>query len=406
MTFKKKLFLYAALFYIIYVIFPLFADIIKLPQWLPSIVATTIMVALYPQALANKTFFWLILYIFVLTIYLLLGHSLTIGIGSATDSKKILIESAYILPPVCIFSILYYLKDEILTRKLVVWSLVLLFISFIVEIPLMRQYESLRDAYKQEQQELQPSIPGLPSYSLMHAYTLFLPVFCYLIKALSGRKRILAWTGLIVLCFMIYETFITTSLILMIGVLVFTIIYSDTKTATFFATYGFIFLLIYFLFENGAFIVIIDWIMPAFDGTPVQDKLIDFKDSMIEGHLTGSSISSRMDHHAISRNAFFENPIFGTSVAGGHSSLLDRLGGIGLFGTIPFIMIFISFIKIMKKRYQTKKPLVFFWVGVIFAFIYLYNKGNWSSENWLVCLVLMPFGLLAYEKETLRKDKR
>lgn len=398
MTVKKKIFLLAALFYILYIIFPLFSDLINIPKWLPSIAASAIMIILYPKAFTNKTFYWFWAYIFVLIMYLLFGRPLTIGIGSVADSFKILIESSYILPTVGIFCVLYYLNDPNLTKKLVVWSLGILFVSFIVEIPIMQQYESLRAAYKEEQRDLQPAVPGLPGYSLMHAYTLFLPVMCHLLKVQSGKWRLFVFVGLIVLCFVIYDTFVTTSLILMIGILMFTLFYSDKGNTSFLITFSILSFSLYILYENGAFVAIIDWIMPAFTDTPVQDKLSDFKDSMLQGHIKGGSITGRMDHHAISRNAFFENPLFGASTAGGHSALLDRLGGIGLFGTIPFVMILISFIQQMAKRYRTRMSKSFFWVGVIVSFVYLYNKGNWSSESWLMFLVLMPMGILAFDK--------
>lgn len=398
MAVKKRIFLFVSLFYIFYLIFPLFADILSIPKWLPSVAASAIMVFLYPKAFNNKTFFWFLAYVFVLLLYLTLGRPLTIGIGSVADSFKIIIESSYILPPVSMFCILYFLKDLELIKKLVLWSIGILFVSFIVEVPLMRQYESLRTAYIEEQQDLQLSIPGLPGYSLMHAYTLFLPLFCYLFKVKKGKIKVLVLLGLLVLCFVVYETFVTTSLLMMTGILLFTIFYSEKGNTTFFIIYSIIVFVFYILYVNGFFISLIDWIMPAFDGTPVQDKLNDFKESIMQGQLTGGSITGRMNHHDISINAFLNNPLLGSATAGGHSSILDRLGGNGLIVAVPFLMVFISNIRQFLKCYKSKIAKDFYWACVVLAFVYLYFKGNWGNESWLVFLTITPMGILVFDK--------
>lgn len=400
MALKKRIFLITVLLYILYTIFPLFADVIRIPVWLPSIAASAIMLGLYPKALANKSFYWFIAYAAVLVLYFLSGRPITIGIGSVADSRKIFIEFSYLLPTISIFSVLFYLKDELLMRKIIIWSMGILYISFVFEWPLMQKYSSLREAYQEEVHEKVLSIPGLPGYSLMHAYTLFLPVICFLFKKLKKTKRIIVLIGLFVLCFVIYDTFVTTSLILMISILIFTFFYSDKSNSTLIITYGILAVMLLFLYENGFFISFIDWIMPAFEGTPVQEKLIDFKNSMMLGLITGDSITGRLDYHLISQESFIANPIWGTSVVGGHSTLLDRFGGMGIVGGLPFIMIIITHIRQMVGHYKTRMAKSFYWVGIIIGFVFLYNKGNWGCESWLFFLVLTPIGLLTFERET------
>lgn len=400
MPIKKRIILITALFYVFYLVFPLFADTFNIPVWLPSMTVVAVMVALYPKAFANKTIYWFLVYALVLVLYLLFGRPLTIGIGTVADSKKIFIEFAYILPSVSIFCILYYMKDEVLARQLVLWSVGILFVSFIVSVPLMQRYGSLRDALIEEETE-GLSVHGLPGYSLMHACTLFLPVMCYGAKVFEGRKKLWSVIGLLALCFVVYDTFVTTSLIVMVVMLLFTLLYSERHKAWFWITSATLVVVIYILYKDGFFISLIDRIMPAFEGTAVEFKLNDFKSSMIKGHITGGSITGRQNYHGISWSSFFSDPVFGTSVAGGHSSLLDRFGGMGLIAGLPFVMIFVSFIRQMIKQYKTKMAKVFFWVGIIAGLVYLYNKGNWGAEAWLVYLVLMPMGIQYFERNTL-----
>lgn len=396
MPIKKKTFLIAALFYILYLLFPLFSDIFNIPVWLPSIAVVAIMVYLYPKAFANKTFYWFLVYALVLGLYVIVGKDLTIGIGNLEDSKKILIEFAYIMPTISIFCILKYLDDINLTRKMVNWSIGLLFVSFIVTVPLMLRYGSIREAQRLSDQGISISVLGLPSYSLMHAYTLFLPVFCYGVKVFSGRKKWLLLLGLLVLSFVVYDTFVTTSLVIMIVMLIFTIFYSDNRSV-FFLVFGGLAIVIYVLYKAGFFISLIDWMMPTFEGTVVEPKLVDFRDYMMHENIEDGAIMGRQNLHTISWNSFYQNPFFGTSIVGGHSSLIDRFGGMGIVAGLPYLMIFITFVRQMVRQYTTKKAKTFFLVGIITGFVYLYEKGNWGCEAWLMYMVLMPMGILSLE---------
>lgn len=397
MPLKKKVFLLTALIYIIYLIFPLFGDAFRIPVWLPSMTTVLVLVYLYPKAFANKTIYWFLLYALVLGIYVLIGRPLTIGIGTVADSKKILIEFAYILPAISIFVVLYYLDDHELMKKMVVRSLVVLLVSFIVTAPMMIKYNSLRDILSKQEQNL--VIIGLPSYSLMHAYTLFVPLMCYIWKVMKGWKKRIALSELLVLCVVIYYTFVTTSLIIAVAILFISIIYSDKNYALMWIIYILIALVLYILYEFGFFISVIDWIMPAFEDTAVKPKLLDFKASMLQGEVTGNTLTIRQERHSISWNSFFQNPFFGTSITGAHSSLIDRFGGMGAVAGIPFLMILVSFIRQMVRRYQTRKAKTFFWIGIFVGFLFLYMKGNWGSEDWLVFMVLMPMGILTFENE-------
>lgn len=398
MPIKKRIFLITALFYILYLVFPLFADTFNIPVWLPSIAAVAVMVVLYPRAFVNRTFYWFLAYAVVLAIYVIVGKPLTIGIGTVADNKKIFIEFAYILPTISIFSILCYLDDIVLTRRLVRWSIVMLFVSFIIAIPLMMRYNSLREALTEQEETL--SVPGLPSYSLMHAYTVFLPALCYAAKVNQGWKKWMAILGLGVLCFVIYDTFVTTSLLIMIVIVLFTMFYTPKNTFILGIIASLLVIVVFVLYQYGFFVALIDWIMPVFEDTAVESKLIDFKDSMLHGQITGGTITGRQNLHAISWHSFFQNPFFGTSVVGGHSSLIDRFGGMGFVAGLPFVMIFVSFIKRMVKLYETKMAKAFFWIGTISAFLFLYQKGNWGCEAWLMYMVLMPMGILSYERQT------
>ena len=87
MPLKKKIFLITALMYILYIIFPLFADSFRIPIWLPSMVTVAIMVCLYPKAFANNIFYWFVVYAVILALYVAFHRPLTIGIGTVVDNE-------------------------------------------------------------------------------------------------------------------------------------------------------------------------------------------------------------------------------------------------------------------------------------------------------------------------------
>lgn len=393
---RKSIFLYTALFYTLYVIFPLFGDLASLLVWLPSMLTVVLLLVLYPKAFTNKVMNWFGVYAAVLGLYVIIGKPLTIGIGSVEDSKKIFIEFAYILPTIGIFSIFDYLKDYKLAKKFVTWSIIILYASFVVAVPLMVQYNSLRAAYVQGETST-VTILGLPGYSLMHAYTLFLPVVCYAVKMNVGHQRLLWIVSLIALLFVIYSTFVTTSLVVALAILVLAFTYNGTRTSSYWFYMVVLALVFIVLYESGALLSIVDVIYPLFEDTDVAAKLDDFRDSLKAGELQGGTIVGRQNLHAQSWDAFFSSPIWGNPNVGGHSSILDRFGGLGLLGGLPFVMILVSFYKMASRWYTLVRTRYFFILGFLSGIIFLYEKGNWACEAWMMLMVMMPTSIMVLE---------
>lgn len=394
LSIKEKLFLLIALLYSAYMFFPLFADIIRFPVWAPSLCSVILMILLYPKAFINKTFFWFITYAFVLFVYLLWGKPLTIGIGTVADNKKIVIEFAYILPSIGLLCIFLYKRNMSLFKKYIYGVTVLLFISFVTTYPLLEEYGSLRRALGEQTDELK--IQGLPGYSLMHAYTLFLPPACFAFRRCNGFPKLLCLFGIGILCVIINSTSITTSIILMVFIIVYTVIYSKSKGINLMLSI-ILFIAIYFMFETGFFITLIDMVVPYFEGTPVEGKLIDIQNTIVQRELTGGNLTTRHELHMISWHSFLQNPLWGTSVVGGHSSLLDRFGGMGIFAGLPYVMILVSLIKHIYRYLYTQHARSFYMLGVLTGLVYLYEKGNWGAEAWLVYMVFFPISIIVIE---------
>jgi len=397
MPLKKRFFLITALLYILYTIFPLFADIISIPVWLPSMTSVGVFAILYPRAFANRTFYWFLAYAVVLGICVLIGKPLTIGIGTIADRRKIIIEFAFILPTISIISILSYLNDIKLTRALIKWFVIILFASFIVAYPLMVQYNSLRHAFFDE--DLAFNIKGLPSYSLMHSYLFIIPLLCYAYKSTIKHKWLFLM-AIIASSFVIIRTDVGTCIILMVLLYMISLGYQENRSAYYWLLLTMALLILYFLYQIF-FVELIDILLPYFEDTSFAKKLVSMQISSEEAQLSGN-FETRNNLHLISFESFLANPLFGNSKVGGHSVLIDRLGGMGLVTFIPYIMIYISQIRQMRKLYQTKMARDYYFFGVLAGFVFLYEKGLWGCECWLMYMVVMPMGIWVLEKRKLK----
>lgn len=397
-----KIFLIVALFYSAFLIIPPLANAVRLPVWFPSAFSVLVFFLLYPQAFKNKTFLWFIIYVIVLFIYVVIGKPLSIGIGTVEDKKKILIEFANILPPIGMISIFVYKRNIQLARIYIILLIVFLLFSFYPAYSLIAKYSTLRNALSEQNEEL--VISGLPSYSLMHAYTLFLPSFCFAFRFVNNMFKWLCLLAIGILCIIINSTSITTSILLMVFIIIFSFSYSKKKGINLLLSI-ILFILIYFMFESGFFITLIDMIIPFFEGTPVEGKLIDIQNTIEQRELTGGNLITRHELHMISWHSFLQNPFWGTSVVGEHSSLLDRFGGMGLFAGLPYVMIMISLIKHIYRNLYTTHARSYFMLGVLTGFVYLYEKGIWGAESWLVFMVFIPISIIVIEYMTVLRDQ-
>ena len=75
---RKVLFLTIALFYIAYIIFPLFSDLTGIPVYVPSLVVFIGLIAMYPFAFQQTMFRWFVVYAVIAIAYVMIGKPLTI----------------------------------------------------------------------------------------------------------------------------------------------------------------------------------------------------------------------------------------------------------------------------------------------------------------------------------------
>lgn len=413
MPLKKRIFLAVSLFYILYTVVPIIPDFTGMEVWLVNLVTFITLFVLYPRAFTNPVIYWFLAYAAILAIYVLVEKPLTIGIGSVQDSKKVIIEYAFMLPSFSIFSILYYLKDLRLFKYVAIGGLSFVVISFLYLVPmLLVDGEILREAHILIT-ERNIGTFGVPNYTLMHAYIIAVPALLYGIRVFNGVKNWVFIAVLILFIFIILHTYVTTSLIITFGVVIFSLLYDVRNKARSFLLMLLMVVVVYFLHMTGVFIQLFDFLIRFFEGTAVEPKIEGFKFIYLGGDIesSGGHITGRMSFHEMSWNAFSENFLVGgTSPVGGHSQIIDRLGGMGIIPFIPFVMIIVSLIRMSLRLIKEKEQRVFYFLGLFSVLTLLYQKGLFDQEGWLFFILLMPGLIMSFWnikiEELSQKHKR
>lgn len=395
LSIKDKAFIAITFFNIAYTIFPLFADVTGIPVFIPSLTVTAVLLLMYPQYFLGKSTKWLIAYIGVLLFYTTLGKPIFInGLNSSLPPiYRITIESAWILPNITIMNVLLYKNDKRLFQIFGYGSIVLLVFSFLYILPLVAATTNILREDIQELESVRPK--GFPGYDLMHAYTLMILPLCLCVKKSAGKMKYCYLAILLLFSYMITQTAVTTSLVVMLVAVLFACIFDIRKLQRSVMIICLFLIAGYVLNQYGFFLKLIEVLIPYFEDTAVAYKLEDIRISMLQGQITGSSLTGRMDYHQISKDAFIANPFFGTNRSGGHSKILDLLGAMGLLAFIPYFMILYTGLRRYAFRIKDKELKSYLYFSYILACVYLYTKGIFGNPGYLFMTVIVPSIILS-----------
>ena len=390
LTTKEKSFIAVTFFYIAYTIFPLFADTTGIPVYIPAMALVAALLMMYPKAFFGDSTKWFVAYIGVLMLYTVLGKPIFInGLNrSLSPIYRIIVESAWILPNITIMNVLLYRNDKRLFQIVGYGSIVLLVVAFLYILPLVVSSTNMLREDMEGFASIRPI--GLPGYDLMHAYTLMILPLCLLVKESVGKMKPLCLGLLLLFAYMITQTAVTTSLVVLSLAVLFVLLFDARKLLRSILILGMILLLGNVLDLQEFFLKIIDGLMPYFEDTAVAFKLEDLHTSLMQGRVTGSSLTGRMDYHQVSKDAFFANPIVGTDRAGGHSKILDMLGAMGLLAFIPYFMIIYAGLRRYVFRVKDRELKSYLYFSFILAGVYLYTKGIFGNPGYLFTLVIVP----------------
>jgi len=396
---RDKWFVYITLFYIGFLIFPVIPVVTNIPLWAVSIGTAGLLFLLYPSYVFQSRFmrcFWI--YIAVLFMYCLVGHKFWInGLGENSLYHNLLIETAWTLPNLLICNVLLINKDKRLIKIIGLGSIALLFISFTTVLPtLMNSAGILRENLRVED-DMDQFNPMLPSYTLMSAYSFFFPVLCYGVIVSNGRKKAFCLIMTAILFYVIYKTEITTSLLAVLIMIIYTLTYRENVVSMIFVSVV-MGLIIILLYQTGIILMFVEWLQRIYDGTVVASKLQGFHDSITGEKLQGNDIEVRIYYRQVSWDSFLHNPFWGGGKVMGHSSIIDRMGSMGLLGFIPWIIMLIDNVKTWYYSIEDKCGRFFYLGGIFIVFIFLYNKGLFSCEGFLFMIVILPSSIMAIKR--------
>jgi hypothetical protein len=205
------------------------------------------------------------------------------------------------------------------------------------------------------------------------------------------RKRILCLLSLVSCLVLVYYSGATTALILGILALIialFTLNESGKRPLVFLIIIGVI--LIPIISNKALMLSFLDWTdsLVGYEGY-FHGKIQDFQQLLLYNESTGD-IEAREDLYTMTINAIIANPLIGSNeLIGGHSTILEHWGDLGLVGLVPYFLFIISQIKLSSKYFQEDSK-VFFYEGVFFAFMMLLIKHMDTWESWLFLFLLLP----------------
>lgn len=185
------------------------------------------------------------------------------------------------------------------------------------------------------------------------------PLMIYLFKKSSKWwLKVLALGGLTVLALTIYEAQYTTALVL--SAVSITLIFLpekvDMKKMVF---YYFILLFLLYFFASSVSLFL-GQMSEKTEVSVYTERLGNISELFAGEDLSGNDANNRLLLYQKSINSFVQNPFMGSSSSfGGHSFILDMLGGYGLLGLIVAICGLYNLYKNSVRRYRSRSIYVF-----------------------------------------------
>ncbi len=237
---------------------------------------------------------------------------------------------------------------------------------------------------------------GLPGYSILYACSLLSPVafmYIFITKGDIYRK----WTIIfaVILVTSIFMSQLATAAIgMVVGFILLCVLKSRSK---------FRWLMILMLGLVAIILVLTDAVSEVLlflsnlvpEDVSWHEKLI----SMAQGFMTedGSIVQGRDELYMISFETFLESPLVGsvfTNTAysyGGHSTFLDMLATVGIFGTAPFVLFMVSCYRNCIRQLKTREAVATVQTSYFIFLLFFFMKNMISSYAIFIALfILVP----------------
>lgn len=207
-----------------------------------------------------------------------------------------------------------------------------------------------------------------------------------LINFLKGYKKHIV--SLLLIFFCAHSGFLTLTIFMLFGVSIayFEKLKKWTRTAI--TVFGLILVGLVSSVNLGEVAVSVLSLLPNDVYLEKAEKLTEINDSS-----NGDVEDLRGDVYSTSLESFYKYPVFGvgdysTDKIGYHSFWLDKLGFLGIFGTIPYLFILITFYFYLKKRYFKEDKIWLRSNYLLFFLLFLNPFQFWNF--WMIVYVVAP----------------
>lgn len=251
---------------------------------------------------------------------------------------------------------------------------------------------------------------GVCEYTMPHAIPILIPPLVMWIKnrSIKGNIRLLSLIVLIFILLLIYISGTTTPLLVALLALSCSLLVNRKKSLStnIIRIIVVAALLLPVLNKDVQLSIIhgLESVIPEDNSN--YNKLVDFENLIMFDETTGD-VEERRGLYDASLSSFFDNILIGgskTASLGGHSILLDRLGSLGLVGTIPYLVFIWLLAKSVYKRLPDENK-VYYVIGVICFLLMLALKNMDGTWMWITMCVFLPVMMLPYYSYGRRLNK-
>lgn len=238
-------------------------------------------------------------------------------------------------------------------------------------------------------------LKGASGFNVLYSSVLFVPCLFFLISEFKGIRKFLYISVLILILVYIYMCGYVTAILATILSISIYLFLNSNKIIKVFLVIPIIFIFTFIINRD----IIYDFFIYFSNIINIDQISIRFHDiaNMIKYGDTSADSLMRLDLYMNSIRAFKISPILGVFYIdpnyslSGHSTILDILGGTGLFGFIPFIITIIYSYKNSIKNLEKKKyKNCIISCYVTFIFISLLNPQLASPNVLIILMIAIP----------------
>jgi hypothetical protein len=238
-------------------------------------------------------------------------------------------------------------------------------------------------------------LKGITGFEITYSVVLLVPCILFLISQLNKANRSFVIAFFILAIVYIYMCGYTIAILITLLVIFIHLYMSASGFKKLLLLFPIIVTLVMAI-DRSVVVNIVNVLVDKIELRPVQMRLIALIDLIMHGDSSSDSLA-RFSLYKQSLDGFMESPILGIFVLdsnyelSGHSTMLDMLGGSGLFGFMPFCM-FLCYSYKYSQRYikntQYKKCIISTYIA--FVCIATLNPQMQSPNVLFTLLVIIP----------------